>query len=67
MLSLDQQANDEENQQKLANDDSRPFSPPDDAQDNIPPDDPALDTGIDSHQWYDEGREGAAGTSDQHQ
>jgi hypothetical protein len=65
MRSLDQKTNDEEDLQKLPADDTTPFSPPDDTTDDIPPDYQQLDTNIDEHEWYDEGRTGAAGTHDQ--
>ena len=68
MQSLDQETNEEENQQKLAGDFDRPFSPP--AQDKLErllaeheilqKNHPAFDTGLDEQEAYDEGIEGAA-------
>jgi hypothetical protein len=62
--SLDEEANDEEKQEKEAQDFSTPFSPPEGTQDTIPKDHPELDTNMDSQEWYDEGRSGAAEVSD---
>jgi hypothetical protein len=64
MYSLDEETNDEEDQEKEAQDFSRPASPPDGVQDTIPKDHPAVDTNMDSQEWYDEGRSGAAEVSD---
>lgn len=65
MQSLDEETNDEENEEKLDQDYSRPFSPPSGVRDDITVDDPALDTGVDPHEWYDEGRTNATGKHDQ--
>jgi hypothetical protein len=64
MYSLDEETNDEENQEKEAQDYSRPFSPPEGIQDTIPKDHPELDTNMDIQEWYDEGRSGASGVDD---
>lgn len=64
MYSLDEEADDEENQEKEDQDYSRPFSPPEGTKDNFPKDYPELDTNVDIQEWYDEGRDGAAGVSD---
>ncbi|HVS78975.1 MAG TPA: hypothetical protein VHD84_01660 [Candidatus Saccharimonadales bacterium] len=64
MYSLDEETNDEENQEKEAQDYSRPFTPPEGTQDTIPEDYPELDTNMDNQEWYDEGRSGAAEVSD---
>jgi hypothetical protein len=64
MYSLDEETNDEEDQEKEAQDYSRPFSPPEGVQDNIPKDHPGVDTNMDAQEWYDEGRSGAAEVSD---
>ena len=44
----------------------KPFSPPAlvEEREQLPKNHPALDTGIDAHEWYDEGRAGAAEVSD---
>lgn len=62
--SLDEEANDEEKQEKEDQDYSTPFSPPQGVQDTVPKDHPELDTNMDSQEWYDEGRSGAAGVDD---
>jgi len=62
--SLDEETNDEENQEKQSQDFSTPFSPPEGTEDTIPKDHPELDTNMDAQEWYDEGRSGAAETSD---
>jgi hypothetical protein len=62
--SLDEEASDEEKLEKEDQDFSKPFSPPEGVQDTIPKDYPELDTNMDSQEWYDEGRSGAAGVSD---
>jgi len=64
MYSLDEETNEEEDQEKEAQDYSKPFSPPGGVQDTIPKDHPELDTNVDIQEWYDEGRSGAAGVSD---
>jgi hypothetical protein len=64
MYSLDEETNEEEDQEKEAQDYSKPFSPPEGVQDTIPKDYPELDTNMDSQEWYDEGRSGAAEVSD---
>lgn len=64
MYSLDEETNDEENQEKEAQDYSSPASPPQGVQDTIPKDHPELDTNMDSQEWYDEGRSGAAEVTD---
>lgn len=60
MQSVDIEPNNEEKWEKLAQDFERPFSPPLDVKEVIPSDYPSLDSGIDAHEWYDEGRSGAA-------
>lgn len=60
MLSLDLGPNKEEKLEKLASDYDKPFCPPIGVKEYIPSDYPSLDTGIDAHEWYDEGRSGAA-------
>lgn len=62
MQSVDIEPNEEEKLEKLDQDYDRPFSPPASIEDReqLPKNHPALDTGIDSHEWYDEGRSGAA-------
>jgi hypothetical protein len=62
--SVDEEANDEEKQEKVAQDYDTPFSPPDGTLDTIPKDHPQVDTNMDSQEWYDEGRSGAAEVSD---
>jgi hypothetical protein len=62
--SLDEEANDEEKLEKETQDFGTPFSPPAGTQDTIPKDYPELDTNMDSQEWYDEGRSGAAEVSD---
>jgi hypothetical protein len=62
--SLDEETNDEEKQEKESQDFGTPFSPPEGIQDTIPKDYPELDTNMDSQEWYDEGRSGAAEVSD---
>ena len=44
----------------------KPFSPPAlvEEKEQLPKNHPALDTGIDAHEWYDEGRAGAAEVPD---
>jgi hypothetical protein len=64
MYSLDEETNDEEDQEKEAQDFSKPLSPPEGVQDTIPKDYPELDTNMDTQEWYDEGRSGAAEVSD---
>ncbi len=64
MYSLDEETNDEENQEKEAQDYTHPASPPDGVQDTIPKDHPAVDTNMDTQEWYDEGRSGAAEVTD---
>jgi hypothetical protein len=64
MYSLDEETNEEEDQEKEAQDYSRPLSPPEGVQDTIPKDHPGLDTNMDTQEWYDEGRSGAAEVSD---
>jgi len=66
--SLDQETNEEENQQKLAGDFDRPFSPPVNGKldrllaehETLQKNHPAFDTGLDEQEAYDEGIEGAA-------
>lgn len=60
MYSVDIEPNKEERQEKLDQDFDRPFCPPWDVKECIPNDFPSLDTGIDLHEWYDEGRSAAA-------
>jgi hypothetical protein len=62
--SVDIEDNEEEKQEKLAQDNSRPFSPPSGTKDTIPKDHQSLETNIDEHEWYDEGRDGAAEVTD---
>jgi hypothetical protein len=62
--SLDEETNDEEDLEKEDQDYSTPFSPPEGTKDTIPKDYPELDTNMDSQEWYDEGRSGAAEVSD---
>lgn len=64
MYSLDEEASDEEKQEKEDQDYDTPFSPPDGVQDRVPKDHPEIDTNMDSQEWYDEGRSGAAGVTD---
>jgi hypothetical protein len=64
MYSLDEETDDEENQEKEDQDFSPPFSPPEGVIDNIPKDHPEVDTNMDTQEWYDEGRSGAAEVSD---
>lgn len=65
MQSLDEETNEEEDQQKLDSDFSRPFTPPSGVQDNSTTDHPAKDTNMDEHEWYDEGGDAASGVYDQ--
>lgn len=51
---------DADDDSRLINDFSSPFSEPDDQEDHLPLDHPATDTGIDSHELYDEGLAAAA-------
>lgn len=44
-------------------DHAKPFSPPDDVNETIPSEHQALDTGLDSHEWCDEGPGGATETT----
>lgn len=60
MQSVDIEPNAEERLEKLQQDFEKPFSPPVDIKEPIPKDSPELDTGIDAHEWYDEGASGAA-------
>lgn len=55
--SLDEEPDKEEKQQKLPEDDGRPFSPPSDikGQGRLPKDHPDLDTDVDEDEWYDSG------------
>lgn len=65
MQSVDIEDNDEEKQEMLPGEDvGKPFSPPSGTKDTIPKDHQSLETGIDSHEWYDEGRSGAAEVDD---
>lgn len=64
MYSLDEEENDEEKEEKLPNDYSSPFSPPEGQQDRIPQDHQSLDALNSDQEWYDEGREGEAETHD---
>jgi hypothetical protein len=55
----------EEKLEKLPQDISRPFSPPEDSKSSIPEDHPAYDSAdADAHQAYDEGNSNAAETND---
>lgn len=56
--------NEEDEQEKLPQDYSPPFSAPSGAQDTTDDTHPEADTNVDSHQHYDEGIEGADGTHD---
>lgn len=56
--------NDEDNQQKLPQDNSTPFSAPDGVQDTTDDTHPEADTNVDSHEHYDEGISGAAEVTD---
>lgn len=68
MQSLDQETNEEENQQKLAGDFERSFSPPVNGKlerllaehELLQKNHPAFDIGLDEQEAYDEGIEGAA-------
>ncbi|MBI2009478.1 hypothetical protein HYS84_03700 [Candidatus Saccharibacteria bacterium] len=62
MQSVDIEPNKEEKLEKLEQDWDKPFSPPAlvEERERLPKNHPALDTGIDAHEWYDEGRAGAA-------
>ena len=60
MQSVDIEPNKEERLEKLKQDFEKPFSPPVDIKEVLPKDYPELDTGIDAHEWYDEGASGAA-------
>lgn len=60
MWALDIEPNEEERREKLSQDFDTPFSPPQDIPALIPVDDPVLDDPVDEHQYYDEGRAGAA-------
>ncbi len=62
MQSLDIEPNAEEKLEKLDQDFDKPFSPPLEIRERLPKDHPSLDTGIDAHEWYDEGASGAAET-----
>jgi hypothetical protein len=62
--SVDEETNDEEKQEKESQDYDTPFSPPSGVQDTIQKDHPEVDTNMDTQEWYDEGRSGAAGVSD---
>ncbi len=66
MQSVDIEPNEEEKLEKLEQDYDKPFSPPASIEDSerLPKNHPALDTGIDAHEWYDEGRSGAGEVSD---
>lgn len=46
--------------QPLAQDNDTPSAPPDEQDDQLPADHPALDSNIDAHELYDEGYSGAA-------
>jgi len=65
MQSLDLKTNQEEDLEKLPQDFSKPFSPPQDIQDDVPVDHPAMDGDGDPMEWYDEGRTGVSGVKDQ--
>lgn len=60
MQSLDMKPNTEEKLERLRQDFDKPFSPPLEMRELLPRDHPSLDTGIDAHEWYDEGAAGAA-------
>ena len=66
MQSVDIEPNKEEKLEKLEQDWDKQFSPPSqiEERERLPKNHPALDTGIDAHEWYDEGRAGAAEVSD---
>jgi hypothetical protein len=56
--------NDEDNQQKLPQDYSTPFSAPDGVQDTTDDTHPQADTNVDAHEHYDEGISGADEVTD---
>jgi hypothetical protein len=56
--------NDEDNQEKLPEDYSTPFSAPSGARDTTDDTHPEADTNVDSHEHYDEGISGADETDD---
>jgi hypothetical protein len=56
--------NDEDEQEKLPQDYSTPFSPPSGVQDTTDDTHPEADTNVDSQERYDEGISGATETSD---
>ena len=64
MYSLDEETNEEENLEKEDQDYSTPASPPDGVQTSLPKDHPTLDTDADIDEWYDAGRDAAAGVED---
>ncbi len=63
MISLDENPNEEEKEEKLDEDYDRPAAPPSDIprQGALPRDDPAYDTDVDEDEWYSEGGPSAAG------
>jgi hypothetical protein len=60
--SVDEEPDKEEKEEKLPEDNSKPFSPPSDVkgQGRLPKDHPNLDTDIDEDEWYGEGGNAAA-------
>jgi hypothetical protein len=57
--------NQEERQEKLGGDYTRPFSPPDDVKSSVSDDTEMFDSvDVDSHQAYDEGKSNAAEVND---
>jgi hypothetical protein len=65
MPPVDPEPNDEEKQEEVPGDDqSTPFSPPDDIIDPAPADHPQEDTGLQPEEIYDAGISAASGVSD---
>jgi hypothetical protein len=64
MYSLDEETNEEEDLEKEDQDYSTPASPPSGIKTSLPKDHPTLDTDADIDEWYDAGRDGAAGVED---
>jgi hypothetical protein len=54
MQSVDQEANEEENLERVG-DEAKPFSPPDDIKDTLTKSNQAFDTGVDADEWYQKG------------
>lgn len=50
--------------ERLEEDNDSPAAPPDDQEDSLPRDYPLTDSGLDTHEVYDEGKEAASGYDD---